>query len=288
MKFALSTAFTTVSHIPELAITADQSGWAMITLSDHVVNPETLKTPYPYTPDGSRRWPEFTDWPDQLVTMGAMATITKRIRFTTNAFVLPMRNPFIVAKALSTISVLSNNRIVPSFGIGWSRDEFELLGQDFSTRGKRCDEMLEIMRLLWTGKYVSYQGKHYQFERVEMNPTPAGYIPFWIGGISEPALQRAARHDGWLTDWQPSADILASIARIKELRAANGRSHLPYDVMATPSDVFDVDGYRRLEDQGVTHILTQPWMIYHPGTKDLQQQKDSVLRYADEVIARCS
>ena len=79
MKFVLSGSFTPVAHLPELAIAADQTGWDMITLSDHTVNPETLTVPYPYTPDGSRRWPEFTDWPDQIVMMGAFATVTKPI-----------------------------------------------------------------------------------------------------------------------------------------------------------------------------------------------------------------
>jgi probable F420-dependent oxidoreductase len=288
MKFVLSTSFTHVGNLPELAVTADQTGWAMVTLSDHVANPETLTVPYPYTPDGSRRWPEFTDWPDQFVTMGAFATITKNIRFTTNAFVLPMRNPFLVAKALSTLSVLSNNRVTLTIGMGWSKDEFQLLGQDFHTRGKRADEMVEIMRLLWSGEYVEYHGQHYDFPRVEMNPKPAGYIPIWVGGISEPALKRSARlGDGWLSDLQPAAEIVDSIKRIRAFRKDYGRDD-KFEVMATPMDVFDVDGYRRLEEQGVTHILTQPWMIYHPGTQDTQLQKDSIKRYADEVIARFS
>jgi probable F420-dependent oxidoreductase len=287
MKFVLSGSFTPVAHLPELAIAADQHGWDMITLSDHTVNPQTLKTPYPYTHDGSRRWPEFTDWPDQIVMMGAFATITKRLRFTTNAFVLPMRNPFLVAKALSTAAVISGGRVVLTVGVGWSRDEFELLQQDFSTRGKRCDEMIEVMKLMWTGEYVSYQGKHYQFDRIEMNPKPPSDIPIWVGGISEPALRRAARlGEGWLTDLQPAAEILESIQKIREYRKEYGRDPDAFDVLATPMDVFDVDGYKRLEDQGVTRIMTQPWQIYSPGTKDLQLEKDAVARYADDVIAK--
>ncbi len=287
MKFVLSGAFTPVAHLPELAIAADQTGWDMITLSDHTVNPETLTVPYPYTPDGSRRWPEFTDWPDQIVMMGAFATITKRLRFTTNAFVLPMRNPFLVAKSVSTAAVISDNRVVLTIGVGWSKDEFELLGQEFTTRGKRADEMIEIMKLLWTGQYVEYHGKHYDFDRIEMNPPPTKPIPIWVGGISEPALRRAARiGDGWLSDLQSAADIVASIAKIREYRLEYGRDPDDFDVLATPMDVFDVDGYRRLEDQGVTRILTQPWMIYSPGTKDLQLEKDAIARYADDVISK--
>jgi probable F420-dependent oxidoreductase len=288
MKFVLSTAFTTVSHVPELAVAAEAAGWSMIGFSDHVVNPETLTTPYPYTPDGSRRWPEFTEWPDPLVTIGALATITKTLRFTTNVFVLPMRNPFLVAKALATLSVLSGNRVVPALGVGWSSDEFGLLQQEFRTRGRRCDEMVEVMRLLWTGEYVSYHGKHYAFDRVEMNPKPAGRIPLWVGGISDAALRRAARlGDGWLSDLQPAAEIVDMIGRIRAMRRELGRDG-HFDVMATPMDAFGPDAYRRLEEQGVTHILMQPWALYHPGTQDLRQKKDSIRRFADEVIARCA
>jgi len=287
MKFVLSGSFTPVAHLPELAKTADETGWDMITLSDHTVNPETLTVPYPYTPDGSRRWPEFTDWPDQIVMMGAFATITKRLRFTTNAFVLPMRNPFLVAKAVSTAAVVSNNRVVLTIGVGWSKDEFELLQQEFSTRGKRADEMVEIMRLLWTGQYVSYHGKHYQFDRIEMNPPPTKPIPIWVGGISEAALRRAARiGDGWLSDLQSAADIVDSIKKIREYREEYGRDPNDFDVLATPMDVFDIDGYRRLKDQGVTRIMTQPWQIYSPGTKDLRLECDSIRRYADDVISK--
>jgi probable F420-dependent oxidoreductase len=287
MKFVLSGSFTPVAHLPELAVTADQNGWDMITLSDHTVNPETLKIPYPYTEDGSRRWPEFTDWPDQIVMMGAFATITKRLRFTTNAFVLPMRNPFLVAKAVSTAAVISDNRVVLTIGVGWSKDEFDILHEDFSTRGKRTDEMVEVMRKLWTGEYVEHHGRFYDFPRIEMNPPPTKPIPIWVGGISEPALRRTAKiADGWLTDLQSAADIVDSIRKIRQYREELGRTPNDFDVLATPMDVFDIDGYRRLEDEGVTRIMTQPWRIYSPGTTDLQLEKDAVARYADEVIAK--
>lgn len=289
MKFTLSTFMTSVAEMPEIAVAAEDAGWSMITMSDHVANLQTLTTPYPYTPDGKRRWPEFTEWPDQLVAMGAIATATRTLRFTTNAFVLPMRNPFQVAKAIATLSVLSGNRQVLTIGVGWSKDEFELVGQDFHTRGKRTDEMIEIMRLLWTGEYVSYQGNHYRFENVEANPKPAGYVPIWVGGISQPALRRAAlRGDGWLSDLQPAGDIVDSIRQINAMRKEAGRDHLPFDVMATPSDVGDPDGLRRLEDEGVTHIIGTPWLMYYEGPTTLSQKKDAIRRYADEIIARCS
>jgi len=289
VKFVLSTSFSTVAHLTQIAPVADDYGWDAMSFSDHVVHPEQISEPYPYTEDGSRRWGAFTDWPDPWVVIGALSTITQRLRFTNNIFVLPMRNPFLVAKAISTAAIVSNNRVTPAFGVGWSADEFALMQQDFRTRGKRTDEMLEIMRLLWTGEMVEYQGEHYQFERLEMNPAPSARIPIWIGGISDPAMRRAARlADGWVTDLQPSSEIIDSIARIRQWRRDCGREHEPFEVMATPNDAWDADGYKRLEDAGVTHILTMPWAFYHGDTKDVELKIDGVKRYADEVIATLS
>ena len=286
MKFVLSTSFSSVAHLTRLAPVADTHGWHAMSFSDHVVNPQSITTPYPYTADGSRRWPPYTDWPDPWVMIGALATITERLRFTNNIFVLPMRNPFLVAKAISTAAIVSNNRVTPAIGVGWSGDEFALMNTDFKTRGKRTDEMLEILRLLWTGEMVQYAGEHYQFDSLEMNPAPTDYIPIWIGGISEPAMRRAARlGDGWVTDLQTSAEIIDCIDRIKAWRAEYGRDHLPFDVMATPSDAWNVEGYTRLADAGVTHILTMPWPFYHGETDDLDKKIDSMKRYADDIIS---
>lgn len=87
---------------------------------------------------------------------------------------------------------------------------------------------------------------------------------------------------------QPASDILESIRAIRNLRRAAGRDHLPFDVMASPSDVGDPDGFRRLEEAGVTHIIGTPWLMYHEGPTTLTQKKDSIRRYADEIIAACT
>lgn len=286
MKFVLSTSFSSVSHLQALARVADSHGWHAMSFSDHVVNPQEISTPYPYTENGERRWQPFTDWPDPWVMIGALAAITTRLRFTNNIFVLPMRNPFLTAKAISTAAIISDNRVTPAIGVGWSSDEFDLMQQDFKTRGKRTDEILEIMRLLWSGQMVEFQGRYYQFDAMEMNPAPSEYIPIWIGGISDPAMKRAARlGDGWVSDLQSAEDIVHSIGRIQEWRKELGRQNQPFDVMATPNDVYDVDGYKRLEDAGVSHILTMPWPFYHGETNNLEKKIDGVKRYADDVIS---
>jgi probable F420-dependent oxidoreductase len=287
LKFTIAASFCDPAQLRDIARAADESGWTAISFSDHVVHPEQLDTPYPYTEDGERRWEAFTDWPDPWVTIGALSSVTSRLRFNTNVFVLPMRNVFIAAKSIATAAVLSNDRVTVTVGVGWSNLEFELMGQDFRTRGKRTNEMIEVMRKLWTGEMVEHHGKFFDFDRLEMNPAPGARIPIWVGGISDPALRRAARlGDGWLSDLQSTAEIGECIAKLRAYRREYGRENEPFDVMATPNDAYDLDGYKRAEDLGVTHLMTMPWMFYHGETKKLEERVDGVRRYADDVIAK--
>lgn len=287
MKFVISMAFNRVDEILQLAQAADASGWDAITFSDHTVHPETITTPYPYTETGERRWQAFTEWPDPWVIIGACAAVTRRIRFTNNVFVLPIRNPFQVAKAVGTAAVLSNNRVTLTIGVGWSKDEYLLMGQDFHTRGKRCDEMIEILKLLWRGDMVEYHGKYYDFDRLEMNPAPTAPVPIWVGGISDAAHRRAATlGDGWLSDLQPSDEIIETVSKIKSYRADAGLGDKPFDVMASASDAWEIEGYRKLEQGGVTHLLTMPWAFYHGENPNLEQKIDGIQRFAKDIIAK--
>ena len=284
MKFVVSMSFNKVDELIPLAIAAEQAGFEGITFSDHVVHPETINTPYPYTDDGSRRWDAYTDWPDPWVAISACAAATTTLRLTNNVFVLPLRNPFFAAKAISTAAVMSNNRVTLTVGVGWSSDEYGLMQQEFKTRGKRCDEMIEIMKKLWTGEMVNHDGPHYQFDNLEMNPAPSEPIPIWVGGISKAAHKRAARNDGWLSDLQPSAEIIQTIEDIQGYRKEIGRDHLPFDVMASASDAWDINGYKHLEDNGVTHVLTMPWAFYAGPNPSLQERIDGINRFAEDVL----
>ena len=286
MKFVISAAFNDPAHLRELAVAADEAGFEAIAFSDHVIHPEEVDTPYPYTEDGKRRWEAFTNWPDPWVTIGYLASATKRLRFTTNVFVLPMRNPFIAAKMISTAATLSQDRVTLTIGVGWSNIEFELLGQEFKRRGKRTDEMIEVLRKLWTGEMVEHHGEFYDFDRLEMNPAPKARIPIWVGGISKFALKRAARNDGWLSDLQTSAEIVECIETCRAHRAELGKESEPFDVMASASDAYDLDGYRRLGEAGVTHILTMPWAFYHGPEATLEQKIDGINRFAEDVVAK--
>lgn len=290
MKFIVSGAFSAATHLVEMARAADAAGFDSIAMSDHVVHPENIKTPYPYTRDGSTRWQPFTDWPDCWVAIGAMAAVTTRLRFVTSIYVLPMRNPFVVAKAVGTAAVMSHDRVSLGVGAGWMREEFELLEQPFDRRGKRMDEMIDVLRLLWKGGgMVEHHGAFYDFDKLEMSPVPKAEIPIYVGGLSEPALKRAAHvGDGWISDLHSIAELKQIVAKLRAYRADGLRAERPLQILAAASDAYDLDGYRRVADAGVTHLMTMPWIFYGGSILSLEEKCDSMKKFGEEVIGKMS
>ena len=287
MKFAVSLAFCDPSGFTELARAAEAAAFDSIVLSDHVVHPEKLRATYPYTPDGKPRWEPFTPWPDPWVAIGAMAAVTAQVHFVTGVYVLPLRNPFLVAKAVTTAAVIAQGRVALGVGAGWMKEEFDLLEQEFRTRGRRMDEMIEVLRKLWRGGWVEHHGEFYDFDRLEMSPVPEEPTPIYVGGLSEPALRRAAtRGDGWISDIHSSAELRQITRRLHAYRADSPRAEEPFLVYAACRDAVDLDGYRKLEDVGVTHVLTFPWIFYHGPSTSLAEKLDGIERFGDEIIAK--
>ncbi len=287
MKFNVATAFADLEHLCPLATSAEQYGYDAITVSDHVVHPERIETPYPYTEDGQPRWQPTSPWADPMVAIGAMAATTKRLRFVTSVFVLPMRNPFLVAKAVGTAQVLSQGRVVLGIGLGWMKDEFLLLGQNFHDRGRRTDEMVEVLRTLWQDGMVEYHGEFYDFDRLAMTPAPKTPVPIFVGGFSPPALRRVARlADGWISDSHSTEELIELVGRIATLRREAGRDHLPFEVIGACTDNLDVDGYRRLEDAGVTHMTTMPWLRAGSFNPPLEEKCEALQRFAEQFVAK--
>ncbi len=287
MKFVVATAYSDPAHYCALARAAEDAGFEALAVSDHVVHPEKIVSRYPYTADGTPRFRPDTPWPDPWVAIGAMSAVTERLRFLTNIFVLPLRNPFLVAKAVGTAAVLSGDRVALGIGVGWMEDEFHLLEQEFRGRGARCDEMIEVLRKLWTGEMVEHRGRCYAFERLQMTPAPRGRIPLYVGGTSEAALRRAARlGDGWISELHSLAELRVLVVRLHRLRAEYGRAAEPCAVFGAATDAFGLDGYRRLEEAGVTHVLTLPWVFYLGNTEALDPKRDGIRRFGDDIIAK--
>jgi probable F420-dependent oxidoreductase len=285
LKFCVSLAFGDPRESLELARCAEAAGFDSVAVSDHMVHPERLKSPYPYTEDGQPRWEIGAHWPDPWVNVAAMAAVTEHLRFYTSIFVLPMRNPFAVAKSVATASAIAQGRVSLGIGMGWMREEFEVMEQSFEGRGRRADEMVEVMRALWSGGMVEHHGEFYDFDRLQMDPTPHEPVPILVGGVAEPALRRAARiGDGWISDMHSVAELADLVRRIGAYREEFGRAELPFEVYGAATDAFDADGYRRMEEAGVTHILTMPWAFYTGPSERLEDKCEGIRRFGEDVV----
>lgn len=283
MKFAIVTAFCPVEEIAPIAQAADQLGYDSLSIADHIVDLDEITTPYPYTEDGQRRWTQGAHWPDPWVMFGALGAMTQRLRFFTSIYVPAIRSPYQVAKAVGTAAIMTGGRVSLGVGVGWSRDEFELMGQDFATRGARTDEALELMQTLWQPGWTSTDGPHYPTPRLLMEPTPPP-IPILIGGLSPVALRRAARHDGWVGDISTTDEAIDTAAQLRQYRAAAGRDGTG-EVIAALNDAILPQDFERAHTGGVTTAMVAPWAYYFGMKAPLPQKLEAMQRFYDDVVS---
>lgn len=287
MKFTLPVVLTPPEQFLAIARAADEAGWDSITVPDHVFYPEVTAGKYPYSPDGNRFWTPETEWIEPWVAIPAMAAVTTRIRFYTNVLKLAIRQPLLVAKTVGSAAVLSGGRVALGVGLSWMPEEFEYLHEEMRTRGARVDEAIQIIRLLLGGGMVEFHGKHYDFDRLQMSPAPKERVPIYVGGLTEPALRRAARlGDGWISVVNFESEIAERVAQLDELRREFGRAKEPFVISVLCPDVRTDGDIRRLEAMGVTHLQVVPWHLYGGDPTRLEVKVAAVRRYADETISR--
>ena len=255
MKFGLSTVTHGIFNSPEIFIAvaqaAERAGFDFIAVSDHLVVPAKFTSHYPYVRGGNFKSAESGGaCLDQLSTIAFLAAATSRIRLLTSVLVVPHRPAILTAKMLTTIDVLSKGRLIVGAGAGWMKEEFELLGADFPTRGKLTDEQLEACIALWSKPSpVSYAGRHVKFEGAVFEPKPVQkpHPPLWIGGESPGAIRRAIKLG---TAWYPgnnsqtrpldTADRLgAGIKDVKAEAQKAGRDPATLDIALLVQDHFE-------------------------------------------------
>jgi probable F420-dependent oxidoreductase len=250
--------FTPHASLVALARLAEEVGFAGVTLPEHLVNPSVVATPNPYVPAGGAGYPPETPFLDPWVTFGALATVTEGLRFLANVYVLPLRELFAAAKAISTAAVLSGDRVTLGVGIGWLREEFDAVGADFSARGQRTDEMLQLLPLLLRGEPLAFTGQHHQFPEVRMLPAVGRPVPILVGGTSDPALRRATRADGWIGVNHTEAELLPILDRLHAARVSAGAADRPFTVVVSRPADFDALMARRYANAGVTAMVNRP------------------------------
>lgn len=276
MKIGISLGTLRPSIWAEATKEADRLGYESVWMPEHLVIPVAVAgSPHA----GADHPPIPPDVPvfDVFTYLGFLAGQTERIRFGTQVYNIGLRHPFVVARAVATLDVVSGGRAELGIGASWLAAEWEAVGLDFASRGRRVDEAIAVCQRLWREPVVEHHGEHFDFAPVMFEPKPvqAPWPPLHIGGDGPAALRRAATvGDGWIPMNHAVEEIPEAARRIARLRADAGR---PGATEITLGGGTDADDLRRRADAGVGRALVRPWR----STKDAL---DALRRFADEVL----
>jgi probable F420-dependent oxidoreductase len=264
MKFGLMFVNSGPFSVPEtfdaLVRTADEVGFESLWTVEHVVVPVGYESPYPYSPSGRMPGNEASPIPDPLLPLAYAAAITRNIRLGSGILILPQRHPAYVAKEFATLDVLSRGRAIAGVGIGWLREEFDVLGIPFRERAARTEEAVRAIRSLWAPGAQPFEGEFYRWAPVESNPKPVQKpgVPIVVGGHVEGAARRAARvGDGF---FPARGDLQTLLPLLEALRDECGKLGRNPDEIEISTGVgpLDLDTVRRYEDLGVSRLVMAP------------------------------
>jgi probable F420-dependent oxidoreductase len=236
---------------------AEALGYDSLWVSDHVVIPWRIASRYPYNATGDFPLPPAGDFLEPLTALALVAGVTERIALGTSVMVLPHRHPVLAAKMLATIDHLAPGRVICGAGVGWMREEVELLGAPYARRGAWSDEAIRVMRVCWTEERAAFAGEFFRFDPVGCRPRPAnGTIPIWIGGHTDRAFRRVVElGDGWHAAFPTRLRATCARAgRDPKTLTISARMGLSSKQSATDT----VAEVRALRDLGVDHLILEP------------------------------
>ncbi len=252
--FAPSTSPEAVGH---LARSLDSAGLDSLWFGEHVMLFDEMEFGYPGTPDGRLPVPDGDGVPDQASIIAYLAGQTTHLRFGTGISLIPQRNPIYTAKEFATLDWLTGGRIDLGVGVGWCKEEVMACGYEWSDRGERCDEALDLMKQLWTEPVTTHNGKHFSVKAARMDPKPVQtpHVPLIIGGYSDAALRRTARYGhGWLGFGLDPAMTEGMLSRLDAALAEEGRTRDDIEIIMMPG-AEGADAAAAFADLGVDRLL---------------------------------
>jgi probable F420-dependent oxidoreductase len=281
MKIGVMLAGVNTKFWTTAAQAAEDAGFESVWLPEHLVFPVEMQGS-PHAGDSHPPIPSNTPAFDALMALAAIAATTKTVRLGTDVYNIGLRHPFVTARAITTLDVISGGRVEFGIGASWLQEEWEATGLDFSTRGRRVDETIDVCRRLWSEDVVEHHGEFFDFKPVMFNPKPVQQPQpsLLIGGDGAAAKRRAALvGDGWLPMNHSLEQLPSALAEINATRAEAGRAGTTTLTIGGSIDtVSDVDTYR---DAGVHRVLVRPFT----SSRDAL---DGIARFGDEVIAKLS
>jgi probable F420-dependent oxidoreductase len=291
MRFTYAEAMTRADYYAPLAQAAEAAGYTSMTVADSLIHPRESDATYPYTDTGDREFLEDKEFIETMVLVTHLAALTSTLRFTPFVLKLPVRPPVLVAKQASSVAHLSGNRLGLGIGLSPWPEDFAAMGVPWERRGRRMDECIDIIRGLGTGDFFSYEGEFYSLPAMKQTPAPTEPVPLLVGGHSDAALRRAVlKGDGWMHAGGDADELDRLLARLAEIRKAEGDTRDDFEVHVISYDAYDPAGVDRLEDKGVTDCIVGFRVPYikGPDTEPLETKIAHLQKYAESVIAEVS
>jgi probable F420-dependent oxidoreductase len=289
MRFGYLETMTDPSFMRPLSIAAEEAGFDTFVVPDSLCYPEHSDSKYPYMKNGDREFLEDKPFVETFALISYLAAITERIRFTTSVVKLPLRHPVLLAKQLSSVALLSNNRLTLGVGLSPWPEDYAAVDVPWAGRGKRLDEMIDIIRGLCSGDYFEYHGEVFQVPSIKLCPVASEPVPIIIGGHSEPAMRRAVcKGDGWIHAGGNADELETLLARVAALREEYGVANDPFEIHVISLDAYTHDGIRRLEDLGVSDVMIgfRNSYVMEQDSETLEQKVSALRNYSDRVISK--
>lgn len=263
--------------VARFAATAEELGYNHLVAYDHVLGANTASRP-----DWQGPYTSHSMFHEPFVLFGYLAGVTSTLELVTAVIILPQRQTALVAKQAACIDVISRGRLRLGIGTGWNAVEYDALNEDFSNRGLRSEEQIDVLRKLWADETVTFNGKWHQIEDAGINPLPESRsIPVWLGGMAPQVIERVGRiADGWFPFFNPNlVEQLKEVHRFAEL-AGRDPASIGIECMAPLADAGNQarDQLKNLQDIGVTHSAV---VTMNAGLVGAQQHIDALKRYRD-------
>ena len=268
--------------VRDFAQAAEDLGYDHILVFDHVLGADQTKRDIwdrPYNKDDMFHEP--------FVMFGYLAAITEKIEFTTGVLFLGQRQTGLVAKQAAEVDVLTGGRLRLGIGIGWNDVEYEALGQSFSTRGRRSEEQIELLRKLWTEESVNFDGRYHKVSNAGINPLPVQRpIPIWLGGGEDRVIQRIGKMaDGWFPQFQPDSAGQEKIGVMREAARIAGRDPKAIGIEGRVSLATDNQSeWEKIasswDEVGATHFSINTMKA---GLKGPDQHIEAIKRFKETV-----
>jgi len=282
MKISIALGLLAPKYWNAVALEADKLGFHCLWMPDHLIFPTDMSGS-PYPGHDHPPVPPNTQLFDAFGYLCFLAAQTRNIRLGTNVYLLGLRHPFVAARIIQTLDILSQGRAAVGVGAGWLRQEWEAAGFDPATRGKRLDEALGICKRLWTEEKISHQGDFYSFKEVMFEPKPVQkpHPPIYIGGESDAAFLRSVRSgNGWFGVQHTPESILGPIQQLQKICSQERRDFSTLSILTQGQLSTDPklaqDELQRWQASGVSELVLSPWKKGSEAIEGLRRLAETI------------